>query len=258
MLRLLLTRRWLSLLGLVIVLVPTFIALGFWQLDRLDQRRDRNAIIDANVDAPPAPLDAVLSPSSQVDRTTEWRQLTATGRYDVGQTLLVRNRTARPNGPPGFHVLVPLVTSDGTAVVVDRGWIPYGEAATDTPIPADPPSGTVSVVGRLRPAQAGGLGNGLPAGQIARVDLPAIAAGITYPIYSGFLELVREDPAPASAPVLLDTPSPSEGPHLAYAVQWHLFAAIAVVGFCYLLLRESREQQPPASPTLIPRQTART
>jgi cytochrome oxidase assembly protein ShyY1 len=34
----------------------------------------------------------------------------------------VSNRTYE--GAPGYWVLTPLVTSDGTGVVVNRGWVP--------------------------------------------------------------------------------------------------------------------------------------
>lgn len=257
-LRRLLTRRWLSLLGAVAVLAPTFVALGLWQLDRLEQRRDRNAGITRNIDHEPVPLDELLSLSQPVDKPIEWRQVTMTGRYDAGRTVLVRNRTSTDNGPPGFHVLVPLVAGTGAALLVDRGWIPYGQTATETPTPPAPPSGPVTVVGRLRPTEHGGIGAGLPTGQVARFDVPEIGASLPYDVYDGFAELVSENPSPASAPTPLDEPSPSDGPHLSYAVQWFVFAAIAVSGFCYLFVREAREEPATKPPALIPRQQART
>jgi cytochrome oxidase assembly protein ShyY1 len=254
-LRLLTTRRWLSLLGLVIVLVPTFVRLGFWQLDRLDQRRARNAIISHNIDAAPVPLAALAAPDRPVGKTDEWRRVSAQGRYDPAQELLVRNRTATEDGQPGFHVLTPLITAEGPALLVDRGWIPFGETARATPVAPAPPGGEVTVVGRLRlseqqPSHGPRDGPGVPAGQVVRIDVPRVAGTVPYPLYDGYVTLVSQTPDASPAPTSLDTPDLSEGPHLAYAVQWFLFASIAIGGFWYLLVREAREEaqgRPPAA-----------
>jgi cytochrome oxidase assembly protein ShyY1 len=74
-------------------------------------------------------------------------------------------------------------------------------------------------------------------------------------VYGGYVELVSQTPDTKPSPTLLDTPGLSEGPHLAYAVQWYLFATIAVGGFCYLLFREAREGEATHTPaTKIPEQ----
>lgn len=258
MLRLLLTRRWLSLIAVLVVIVPTFVALGFWQLDRYDQRRASNAAIERNAGADPVPLESLLGVGEPVRSAIEWRPVTASGRYDNEYTLLVRNRTAGANGAPGFHVLTPLVTQDGTAILVNRGWIPYGESAVTSVTPPTPPGGEVTVVGRLRPTERGSAA-GLPAGQIAKIDTAAIGADLPYDTYAGYVELVSEEPTAEPAPTLLDVPNRGVGPHLAYAVQWFLFAAIAIGGFGYLLRREAGEgQEQEQRPLLIPSQGART
>lgn len=260
MLRLLLTRRYLALLGLVVVLVPTFIRLGFWQLDRLDQRRAKNAIISGNIHAVPVPIATLTGPDRPATKSEEWRPVTASGRYDPAHELLVRNRTATADGQPGFHVLTPLITADGVALLVDRGWIPFGETARDTPKAPAPPAGDVAVVGRLRPSERQPShgprdGAGVPAGQVVRIDVPRIGTSLPYSLYDGYVELVSQSPGATPGPILLDTPGLSEGPHLAYAVQWYLFASIAVGGFGYLLYKEAREgESTHATPTKIPEQ----
>ena len=44
------------------------------------------------------------------------------GTYDTGAEVLIRNRSL--DGAPGYHVVTPLVMADGTAVLVNRGWVP--------------------------------------------------------------------------------------------------------------------------------------
>ena len=238
MYRFLLSRRWLGVWAALFVLVPAFIALGRWQLDRFDQRVTTNRMIHANLAAEPVPVERLAPPGTVVPRAEVWRRASAVGRYDEDRQRLVRNRAN--NGRTGFHVLVPLITESGTAVLVDRGWIPAGETARDTPAPPPAPSGTVTVVGRLRASQHGSTGGSdMPAGQIAKIDIGRLSGELGLPLYGGYLELVEEQPAASPAPVPPEVPELSTGPHLAYAVQWFLFAIGAVVGVGYLARREA-------------------
>jgi len=240
--RFLLSRRWLGVWAALLVLVPAFIALGRWQLDRFDQRVAANRLIRANLAAAPVPVDRLAPPDTAVPKAAVWRPVSATGRYDQDRQRLVRNRT--DNGRTGFHVLVPLVTESGTAVLVDRGWIPPGETARATPVPPPVPPGTVTVIGRLRASQHGSTGGtDMPPGQIAKIDIGRLSSELGLPLYGGYLELAEEQPTASPAPVPPDVPELSTGPHLAYAVQWFLFAIGAVVGVGYLARREALDLQ---------------
>ena len=78
----------------------------------------------------------------------EWRVVSATGSYDTDDTVIVRYRTR--DGASGIDVVVPLVTADGTALLVDRGWMPTdnrGAGPNDVP---SPPEGEVTVLGWVR------------------------------------------------------------------------------------------------------------
>ena len=238
MYRFLLSRRWLGVWAALLVVVPAFILLGRWQLDRFDHRVNANRLIRANLAAAPVPVERLAPPGAVVPKAEVWRRVSAVGEYDEGRQRLVRNRPN--NGRIGFHVLVPLITESGTAVLVDRGWIPPGETARDTPVPPPAPSGTVTVIGRLRASQHGSIGGSdMPAGQIAKIDIGRLSGELGLPLYGGYLELIEEQPAANPAPVLPEVPEMSTGPHLAYAVQWFLFAIGAVVGVGYLARREA-------------------
>ena len=70
-----------------------------------------------------------------------WRPAEVSGDYDRGEEVILYGRTQ--DGRPGDHVLTPLVLTDGTAVVVDRGWIPFEpERDPRSPRPAAAPDGT--------------------------------------------------------------------------------------------------------------------
>src|SRR4051812_18323105 len=106
------------------------VLLGNWQLHRYQQRHATNQRIDAADKVAPAPLTAVLPPAGgaagsagaapPADRA--WTGVTATGEYDPDHVILIRSRTV--DGKVGFEVVTPLRLADGTAVLVDRGWVP--------------------------------------------------------------------------------------------------------------------------------------
>ena len=128
MYRFLLSLRWLRLLAGAIAVAVGCVALGSWQLDRLEQRHQRNSVIEHSVAAPAAAAADVLAVGRAPASTDQWRRVTATGRYDVNHQMLVRNRPF--DGNVGFYVLTPLVTDSGPALLVNRGLGPSGPVGT--------------------------------------------------------------------------------------------------------------------------------
>jgi surfeit locus 1 family protein len=152
--------------------------------------------------------------------------------------VLVRSQVHE--GTAGWHVITPLVLSDGRAVLVNRGWVPLEMDAV--PIPAQPPTGEVTIGGWVnlpRTRQRGGSTE--PEGvltHIARVDIDRLQQQMPFtllPVY-----IVADDSA-SSLPVPLARPDVTdEGPHLTYAIEWFSFTLISVVGYFFLLRRAVR------------------
>lgn len=240
MVRFLLRPRWLAGLGLVILVAVSFSWLGLWQLDRLDQRHAYEDLVAERLAAPPSPLVDVLAAHSLDD--VRFRRVVAEGTFDPAHEVILYGRTQ--SGQTGNHVLTPLLLEDGTAVAVDRGWVPLSD---DDPPLADaaPPSGRVRVTGVLFPSEAdGGDGAGDGAGPrttFTRLDLPALASQLPYPLAPAYLLLGSQEPAQADLPRIAPLPDAGQSPpHLSYAIQWFTFATIAVVGFAILVRREHR------------------
>jgi cytochrome oxidase assembly protein ShyY1 len=237
--------KWIVLTVLVVVATLAMVWAGFWQLRRLDERRDRNAVIRERAAAEAPPVSDVLSVDESVDEArtdAEWRDVEASGTYDVDAEVLIRNRSL--DGAPGYHVVTPLVMAEGTALLVNRGWIPLSPEAGAAPEAPAPTPGEVTVVGRVRGSQErGALGptdaaDGTLA-QLARVDVARIAQQLPYPLLPAYVELESQDPAaPQPLPRLIPAPELDEGPHLAFAVQWFIFATLAVGGWVLLVRRE--------------------
>src|SRR5207247_263910 len=109
--------------GLVVALLVAAICvrLGVWQLDRLHERRQRNALLLAARARPPLEIDGSLPADSARDR-----RLVARGVYDYAHERLWHGRSYE--GVPGVDLVTPLRLAGGAAVLVDRGWAPSPDA----------------------------------------------------------------------------------------------------------------------------------
>jgi cytochrome oxidase assembly protein ShyY1 len=249
-LRFLVSRRWLLFFVIVIGLAYACLLLGRWQWHRLESTKANNAVIRGNEHATPAPVDQVLQRGVDPPSSEQYRVVTATGTYDVGHTIIVRYQTR--SGSPGVDVVVPLVTSSGNALLVDRGWFGTSNQGTTDPsqVPS-PPSGKVTVTGWVRQDASGSSASVVDASTRA-ISSSQIAPAIGIPVYGGFVDLRSETPAPAKSLSLNGLPGLSNGPHFFYSLQWWFFGILAIFGFGYLAWEEAtgraelRKAQQPA------------
>ena len=238
--RVVLTPRWIAGHLLALGLVVLFVNLGFWQLRRLDQRRDYVAEVQERALMDPVRLEDALD-----GEFLEYRTVAVTGEFDAGEEVLLRGRSLE--GQPGYNVLTPLVLEDGSAVLIERGWVSYG-TETAPVVNAPPPAGEVVVTGRLR--EPGGRAEGTfgprdPAeGELEQtyyVDVRRLQPQMPYELVPAYVELLDvEPPHPQTLPLPLPEPVLDEGPHLGYAIQWFSFAVIGVVGYAFLMRHVAR------------------
>lgn len=239
-----LTLRGILAATLVLAMAALFVRLGLWQLDRLEQRRARNAVIVEAQALPPLRLDSATLAALAADpeRYVE-RRVRVRGTYDPAGEVVLRGRARE--GRPGVHLVTPLrVEGSGVAVMVERGWVSSPDAASVDPRPLAEP-GVREVEGILRAVPVTGDGGGAspPAGgrpaTWRRLDLPTLRERAPYPVLPLY---VQQLPGPAlrEPPFRIPPPEPDEGPHLGYALQWFSFAAIALVGLAVLLVRGRR------------------
>jgi cytochrome oxidase assembly protein ShyY1 len=244
--RFLLSRQWVILTLLSLVLIPTMIELGFWQLHRHQHKVALNKVIGDSLAAAPVPAESLTSPGATVKHVDLYRRVTAKGTFDTAHEVVVRRRT-NADGEVGYHVLTPFVLDDGKVLMVNRGWVAADGAQTDFPkIPA-PERGEITVTGRLMPDETtaeSGIKNveGLPDRQVMLISSAQQAKLLGKKVLGGYIELTS--PAPkGGSPELIPAPEHSDiGPHMAYAVQWWLFSAGVPVGWAVLARREARER----------------
>ncbi|WP_338678186.1 SURF1 family protein [Streptomyces sp. SCSIO 30461] len=246
MYRFLLSRQWVTLTLIGLVLIPVMVELGFWQLHRHQHRVTQNELIADNLTAPPVPVTELTSPGRAIPRADYWRQVTADGTFDTTHEVVVRRRT-NADDRVGFHVLTPLVLADGRAVLVNRGWVPA--AADQAAFPEVPPApeGRITVTGRLMADQttdASGIKDlsGLPPRQIMLINSEQQAKSMGLTLLGGYIEQTAPEPSAGTPELIPDPDHDSIGAHMAYAVQWWLFAAGVPVGWVILVRREKRDR----------------
>jgi cytochrome oxidase assembly protein ShyY1 len=107
-----------NLLFLSLCLFPLMIALGFWQLDRADEKQRILNRYNANQQASPAGVEALHSRTN-----LQYRSAWLEGELDAKRRIILDNRVA--NGKPGYEILEALnVAGMGQMILVNRGWVP--------------------------------------------------------------------------------------------------------------------------------------
>lgn len=225
--------------------IAAFVALGFWQLDRHDQRAERNATVEDRAEQPVVPVaDALADVGDPED--LRFRELTGTGTYE-DEALLIDNRSNE--GLPGAWVLAPLRLDDGSVLVVNRGFQFRDDGVVDPP---PVPPGPVTVEGYAVPwddrscgVRRDGAGRPVGAACLRRDAAEEVAGAEVLPVV-----VQRQSSEPADADVLVPVPLPEldAGPHRSYAVQWFLFAGLAAIVYPLILRRVARGQQAPSEP----------
>jgi len=188
------------------------ICAAIWQLGRLEQRRARNAVLEARLALPALAVRRGLSAD-----TARWRRVSARGVYDFAAEQTWPGRSFQ--GTPGVALVTPLRLADGSAVLVDRGWVYSPDAFhVDHNAYREPDTATVTGIALVAPRGRGD------------VD---VAGFLPFVIQLGGRDGASGLPRRWPAPVFDD------GPHLSYAIQWFSFALIALVGTA-VMIRKGR------------------
>jgi cytochrome oxidase assembly protein ShyY1 len=242
------TPKWLGFHALTwLLLIPAFIGLGQWQRDLWRDRADSQGLVLKSLASAPIALNAADPAGHTVPQSEQWRMVTATGRYDVADTLMARNRSQNEN--PGWYVVVPLILPDGSAVLVNQGWISLAENGDPNSTPSTPPmpTGEVTVTGSLQPDETTSTtrihnnSTQLPPGQIALISKPDDSGRVAAPLRDGSIQLTSSSPAATSGAAAQPIPNPTydNTMYIAYMIQWWVFAVVMPVTWFMLIRREA-------------------
>lgn len=241
--RFLLRPGWLALTLVVLMFAGAcFAVLAPWQFGRHAERSATNDAITRSSTAEPAPIDELLPGGARPGPDTEWRTVRVTGAYLADDEVVARLRTVL--GEPAFEVLTPFRLTDGSVVLVDRGFVRpvQGDRAVRIPDYAAPPRGEVELNARIRsderdprerPESAGEDGHR----QVYAIDSRAVARAAGIGIRPGYLQLADRNPGVLGP---LPLPELDTGPFLSYALQWITFGTMALLAWLYFTWREIR------------------
>ena len=220
------------------------VRLGFWQLDRLEQRREINFQLGSRVVAEAIRLPGPLSrtpPTGEALREIEFRPVVLRGFWDFSKERALPNQFWERQ--LGVHLVAPLTFESGdAAVLVDRGWVP-----------APAGSMTSSEMERYRPPQRAALeavevrghvrlGSGLDTirRELEREGVPLLPFHVQEGPPIAAVSVTFEQPLPYKRP---PTASIGEGVHAIAAAQWFIISGIIVAGMVTYVIQRRRPRR---------------
>lgn len=213
-----------------------FTVLAPWQLGKNTATSRENRQINASLSADPVALTSVLPHQDSSAPEAQWRRVTATGHYLPDKQVLARLRVVE--GQPAFEVLLPFAVDDGPTVLVNRGYV-RPEGGSRVPAIAAPPSGTLTLEGRLRDSETAPpdrkpfTEQGFR--QVYAIDTQQLSQLLGVPLTGSYVQLSENQ---AGGLGVAPLPHLDAGPFLSYGIQWIAFGIVAPIGLAYFVYSE--------------------
>lgn len=221
---------------MVAVLLPLFLYLGYWQLQRAEEKRLMQAEYDTRANGPAIQVEG----RTQRPDELQFYRVVAKGHYETEYQILVDNRVHQ--GRVGYHVITPLKLQDSEMrLLVNRGWISLGESRERLPV-IETPGGLQQINGVATvPAEKYfTLNQPEPGWQRVwqNMDLAHYAESVPFPVQP---VVVLLDPGVAAGGFARDWSRLDAGisVHQGYAFQWFMLAAALFSIYLFLSLRQS-------------------
>ena len=238
-----------AIVGALAFTAACWLILAPWQFHRSAENDATNAQVDAALHSTPVPVRTYLSTTSQPPTKATYQLVTATGTFDSDHVFYVRLRQDS-QGNPVSEVVLPMRLTDGTILLVDRGYQSFGDIKANVPLPPVP-SGVVTVTGRVQQDQTD-PSNRQPqfvAGlhQAWAVNADALAGmdgaiGADGNVLLGYIQLAVPSPGVLSE---IGMPQTSVGPYFSYALQWCAFGGMSILAIAYFIFREATDPRGP-------------
>ncbi|MBI3547223.1 MAG: SURF1 family protein [Gammaproteobacteria bacterium] len=225
------------------ILLPLFLYLGYWQLQRAQEKRVLQAQYDARAGGALVQVEPRLQPAAAL----QFYRVVARGYYEPERQILIDNRVHQ--GQAGYEIITPLrLQNSDVRLLVNRGWIPLGEDREHLPVIATPP-GLQEVTGVAT----------IPAEKVFTLAKPEASSARQLVWQHLDMQRYRQTAGFPLQPVvvLLDPESPAGGftrawsrldsgiaVHQGYAFQWFMLAGALIAIYLFIGLRREDETQP--------------
>ena len=250
-----LTPGW--ILAAVFVLLFTYFAfntLAPWQLGKNTKRTEFNDRLKAAMEQAPVPVSEVLpkDPEKPVEEAQEWRHVTLQGKLLPQQEVLLRNRPVE--SAPAYQVITPFETTDGTTVLVNRGWVPAEGGENRPELIAKAPDGEMELSGYVRLGEGKndrGVIDAEGRKQTTSVSAEQIGAATGLTLAHDYVQLDEQSTEAIAdragdegvAPHPIPLPKIESGPYLSYGIQWIAFGIIAPILLGWFIWSEIKERR---------------
>lgn len=232
--------RLMSSLLLLGIMLPLFISLGVWQIDRAQQKRSLASTMESRRKMPTEILPTAKVNAAQL----EFRTLSVTGHFVPEGSIVISNR--KYLGKPGFHIITPLrIEGSARHILINRGWV---AGSGDKPPAMDTPDHLITLTGEINIPSA-------PAIEL-EFDLEASTLWpfLTLKNYQRWSDLeiapfimLLSPESPHGFVRSWESARPGEGMHLGYATQWFAFALLTFLLWLKLSLTRSISISPGAA-----------
>lgn len=233
-------RKILTATALAVVLIYGCIQGALWQYDRHQVRHDKNSLILANINKPAITESQLINLN---DAKRAWRETEIVGSFIPTKEILVRNRYHE--GKYGFGVITLFKSEQDNFFWVDRGWVVAGKDATTPPITTPVTGDKVEILARVRIAniedQIAGSVFAVPNRKDGKqLEKWNETGSVTTQDF--YLDLISTSNPQFDPEVPSTLPEISDGPHLAYSLQWLIFAFLVALAL-FQVIREERKAQ---------------
>ncbi len=229
--------------AIALLATALFARLGFWQLERADEKRDMLAKASSALSSrTPKPLSVIVDES----RRTDYDWVEVEGRFADAPAVLLDNQ--QQGGKVGVRAYRVFVLKDGLPVLVDLGWTALPPDRTLPRVARDAERGRLS--GLLLPPPGQGLDMGAPVQQsddtllATAIDLPTLRIALKLPALAPRVLRPENDASLGYArdfDILPNTLPPER--HIGYAVQWFGLAITVLITALLLTWRRRRAIQ---------------
>jgi surfeit locus 1 family protein len=223
-----------------LVLLPVLLSLGFWQLDRAEQKKE---ILRQYQQQQGESVLNLNKPTAEKE-FYPYQRVEVTGRFDTSRQFLLDNKVYQ--GQAGYQVITPLLLpNNGQVVLVNRGWLPQTESRQELPV-IPTPTENLEIVGQLKLdigngfqlGESGILGNTWPR-VIQWLDIEQIGKSLGYKLQPFIILQDPDGPAGFVRDWYIKKISPEK--NISYAVQWFGLALALVIIYLVVNIHKVEE-----------------
>lgn len=223
---------------LFIVLMPLFVSLGIWQLNRADEKI---LILEDLENKKTAETKRIESIDVVADENS---QIRLSGKVLNTQQFLLDNKVYKTVA--GYELFTPIkLHNDGRIVLVSRGWVAQGRTRSDLPSVEFGVESVIDASGLfVRPSKGYTIGEALDAKSkswpkvIQYLDYKQLGIVLGGSVIEGVVQL--ENPVWREYPRLWKPIAFGPEKHYGYAAQWFAIALVLLV--LYIVLNIKKEE----------------